>query len=67
MMYKTKVKKWGGSYVGVIPAEVVKVLHIEEGEEVLVDVKEKISMDGFGILSGVKKKFVRDEKDDLRV
>ena len=67
MMYKTKVKKWGGSYVGVIPAEVVKVLYIKEGEEVLVDVKEKTIMDGFGILSGVKEKFVRDKEDDLRV
>lgn len=66
MMTKTKLKSWGSSLGIVVPRDVVRQEHLEEGEEVLIEIKKKHAIkDVFGHLKDWKIN-PQKVKDELR-
>jgi len=59
-------KRWGNSLGIIIPKDVVEREHINENEEVLVDIKKRhVAREFFGILPGWKRQ-TQALKDEMR-
>ena len=55
MITKATLKSWGSSLGVVIPRDLIRVEHLKEGEEILIDVKKKHSLsEVFGSLKDWK-------------
>ena len=55
MQAKAKLKKWGSSLGLIVPAEIVKKEDLREGEEIVVDIRKRKTLeDIFGSLKDWK-------------
>ncbi len=55
MAIQVRIRKWGNSFGVVIPMDILKRKNLNEGEEVIIEVKRKESMNKiFGSLSDWK-------------
>ena len=63
---KTKVRAWGSSYGIIIPSEVIKNEGINEGDEIIIEVRKQRSIkEIFGSLKD-RKINTQKTKDELR-
>ena len=61
-MIEVKIKEWGNSLGIILPIRELKKKNIQKGDTIIIDVKKKKRLDGFGIAKG-SSEFHR-EKDD---
>ena len=55
MITQTKLRTWGSSLGLVVPSDIVQAEHLKEGEEVIIEIRRKNTIqDLFGKLKGWK-------------
>ena len=64
-MLETKLKEWGNSFGVIIPREELRKKRIEKGDIIIVSIKKKKKIDGFGIAKGANS-FEREQDDQKR-
>ena len=61
-MAELEVKEWGNSLGLIIPKEIVKEEHLEQGDIIRLDVSKVKRLDGFGLFKGAPP-FKKEEED----
>ncbi len=55
VLVESKAKKWGNSIGFIVSKEILNKMDLHEGEKIVMDIKRKKRIDGFGLFRGAKK------------